>query len=80
MSRFLKLSHTIINISHIKEITIRENKYTIYLQTNMHTGFLIAGSGAIGSAHDYYTICKKNDKEDYDKVDQWIKNIPDNPV
>jgi len=76
MSRFLKLSHTIINISHIKEITIKENKYTIYLESNV-TGFLLAGSGSIGKTYDYYSICKNKNPEDYAKVDQWIKNMPD---
>lgn len=77
MSRFLKLSHTIINVSHIKEITIRESKYTIYLQSNRHSGFSIAGSGFISNDNDYYTICKNKNPEDYIKVDKWIKNIPD---
>jgi len=77
MSRFLKLSHTIINVSHIKEITIRETKYTIYLQSNKHSGFSIAGSGFISNDNDHYTICKNNDPEDYNKIDQWIKKMPD---
>jgi len=43
----------------------------------MHSGFLFAGSGAIGSSHDYYTICKQKDADDYTKIDKWIKELPD---
>ena len=79
MSRFLKLTTRVINISHIQLIRKMENQYDIYLNDMDISGFLICGSGAVGSQYAPIKICKKKDEDDYITITKWIDSLPGLP-
>ena len=73
MSRFLNLSKSVINTSHIAHISKKTNMYEIYFVDHIIDGYLIFGGGGVSSANRKMTCCKKTDPDDYTKVEQWIK-------
>jgi hypothetical protein len=74
MVDFLKLAFIIINITSIRKITIKEDKFSIHLHSNNVFGVSTAGLGYVNSGDEIIEIHKKN-KEDYKKVEDWIKSI-----
>ena len=72
MSRFLKLSTQMINLSHIKRIENFNKKIVIQLQEHSYEGFLIMGSGHFKTDKYRITICAEKDKVDYDIIQKWI--------
>jgi len=78
MSKFLKLSSMILNISQIQKIQILPNKYLIHLVPNKHTGFLIYGSGYLSHDKQKYEICEKKNNLDYKIVSKWLNYLDSN--
>ena len=76
MSRFLKLTKSIINTNQIRIIDFNKpSEYTIHLVTKEFNGYFIMGTGIIDSSEPYCTICKEKHPEDYKIVSDWIKNV-----
>lgn len=74
MSKFIKLSKLIINTSFIRKITIETNIYHIELSSHDVYGFGIFGSGMIDTNESIISICANKNKNDYIRIDDWIKN------
>ena len=64
MSRFIKLTYTIINTSHIKKIMIEPNKYCLHLSDQY-----------IYSSDCKIEICKMKNITDYVIMNTWIDNL-----
>lgn len=75
MSRFLKLSKSILNVSHIIEINIRNNSYDIHLQNSDIDLFLFGGSGVAYTSHSKINICAEKNADDYKIVSKWISDL-----
>ena len=76
-TKFLRLSNRIINTSHIEEIKINPDKYTIYLNNKGFTGFMLYSTGFVDSNDNNIDVCKKNNLSDYTVVTSWInENVP----
>lgn len=74
MVDFLKLAFTIINISAIRKITIKQDKFSIHLNGNNVFGLHTGGIGYVNSGNEIIEIHKKNE-EDYKIMEDWIKTI-----
>jgi hypothetical protein len=73
MSRFLKLTGCMINVSNIRYILLDKPKvYNIKMTTNYFNGFILFGSGFIHSDNLEVTVCEKENPEDYKTVTEWI--------
>jgi hypothetical protein len=77
MSRFIKLTNFILNANNIHKISIKPNKYYIYIINNKFDGFSwrFAGSGigSISTSHDeMIEICEINHSLDYKILSDWI--------
>ncbi len=59
MSRFLKLSNTIINTQFIREIRVYQSQIYIGYNSNSINGFNFFGFGLIKSNDDGFIIFKK---------------------
>ena len=70
MSRFIKLTSTIINTSRISKILINANQYQINLITNEFDGSMFS----VGSSIEEIKVCKKENPKDYKSVSDWIDN------
>ena len=75
MSRFLKLSKRILNVSHISEINIHNNSYVIHLQKSDIDLFLFGGSGVAYTSHCKINICSEKNADDYKIVSDWILDL-----
>ena len=75
MSRFIKLTSTIINASHITKIVNSSNRYHIYLNNNYMNGFIFMSSGSMSSNDNIIEVCEKENNYDYITVTEWIKNV-----
>jgi hypothetical protein len=75
MHNFLKLSTRIINTKQISEIVINPKSYSIYFSYPLSDGFMFTFFGSFTSNADKITIDSEKNKEDYDKVTDWINNI-----
>jgi hypothetical protein len=78
MSRFIKLTHIVINSSKIITIKNTESKY--YVQVCSHAlqyGSFIFGSGFIETknSNTFITICKNKNPIDYQIMEKWVKNL-----
>jgi len=73
MSRFLKLTHCMINVSNIRFILLDKPKvYKIKLTTHYFNGYFIMGTGWINADNLEVTVCEKENPEDYKTVTEWI--------
>jgi hypothetical protein len=76
MSRFLKLTKSIINTNQIRIIDFNKpSEYAIHLVTKEFYGSVFLGTGNIYSSEPYFIICEKKNPEDYKIVSDWIKNV-----
>jgi hypothetical protein len=75
MSKFIKLSNSIINTTKIVKIDISQNIYTIHLLNFNFCGFVALGSGIFDSKENFIEICKKTNYEDHQIIEKWINNI-----
>ena len=78
MSRFIKLTHAVLNTKDIHKIIIHPTQYFIHMNNGMFTGniWLVAGSGIgnINNTPHYISVCKKEHPVDYDVIHRWIYN------
>ena len=72
MSRFLKLTHTIVNKHLIHHVEIQKDKFIIHTMSNKFDAFLIFGGGAAGSHNTKIELCKTDNFKDYITVANWI--------
>jgi len=75
MNHFIKLSSRVINKLHIIEITKHPSKYYISMSNNYISGIMLFGWGNLSSSNNYIQICETNNKEDYDTITEFLKEI-----
>ena len=76
MSKFLKFSFTIINLSSIKQIDIQPDKYDVYLNDNEIKGsYNLMRVGELFSKSSKIEISKNTHPYDYIKMTSWIENL-----
>jgi hypothetical protein len=75
MTRFIKLTSTIINASHIKKIIIHNDKYCLHLNDQNINGSKFGWSGYILSSDSIIEICKIKNITDYTIMNTWILNL-----
>ena len=68
---FLKLTSRIINVSHIKNVIINEEKYIINLVGDT-SGFFLVGSGFFGDRDHCIVVEKDSHLKDYENVSKCI--------
>lgn len=78
MSRFIKLTHIVINSSKI--ITINNTRSKYYVQTcadALPYGYSILGVGFLETTNSntFITICKNEHPIDYQIMEKWINNL-----
>ena len=74
MSRFLKLTKTIINTKFIQHIDINNDRFIIHLMTNNMDGIFIFAGGSFQSYNTEIKVCKTKHLNDYKTVSDWIDN------
>ena len=74
MSKFIKLTNTIINTKYIRKIVLHNNphEYRISMTNNKIDGFFLMGSGLINNHENEIIISKNKIPEDYNKITEWI--------
>ena len=77
-SRFLRITHFLINVNQIRRIDINPGVYKIHLIPTELSGFTFVGSGTFQSSAETYTVIEKDNIIDYKLIDEWIKNIEKN--
>ena len=79
MSKFLRLTHFLINTNDIHQIVIRPNKYMIHMVSKKIDGFAFGvygfGTGFVSSSVYEIEICKQKHSDDYKKVTEWMDQI-----
>ena len=76
MVKFLKFSFTIINLLSIKQIDIQSDRYDIYLNDNEIKGsYNLMRVGDLFSKSSKIVISKNTHPYDYNKMNNWIKNL-----
>ena len=73
-SRFLRITHCLINVNQIRRIDINPGVYKIHLIPTELSGFTLVGSGTFQSSAETYTVIEKDNIIDYKLIDEWIKN------
>ena len=73
MSRFLKLSHCIINTQLIRYVLIEPAKYEFKLMSGELSGTWMLGSGSVSTDNSHLVICKKEAPEDFKTVSEWVE-------
>ena len=73
-SRFLRLTHFLLNVNQIRRIDINPGVYKIHLIPTELSGFTLVGSGTFQSSAESYTATEKDNTIDYKLIDEWIKN------
>lgn len=78
MSKFIKLTNSLINTNYIHSIIIKPHKYCIHIVSNRFEGggWNIAGFGfgTISSYNYEIELCEIKHSSDYKIVSQWIDN------
>jgi hypothetical protein len=77
-SRFLRITHCLINVNQIRRIDINPGVYKIHLIPTELSGFTLVGSGIFQSSAETYTVIEKDNIIDYKLIDEWIKNNENN--
>jgi len=77
-SRFLRLTHFLLNVNQIRRIDINPGVYKIHLIPTELSGFTLVGSGTFQSSAETYTVIEKDNIIDYKLIDEWIKNNENN--
>jgi hypothetical protein len=75
MSHFIKLSQYVINKLHISHIIQQPNKYYLYMNISNINGLFIFSFGSVSTSITTVEICEKNNKQDYDIITNFIKEI-----
>lgn len=79
MSRFLKLTNTVINTSKIVKIDRMDNTYYINMGSFLSASYFsfVYNFGSLKNDEWNIVIHKQNDPEDFDAVSKWIDNLND---
>jgi hypothetical protein len=77
-SRFLRITHCLINVNQIRRIDINPGVYKIHLIPTELSGFTLVGSGTFQSSAETYTVIEKDNIIDYKLIDEWIKHNENN--
>ena len=77
-SRFLRITHCLINVNQIRRIDINPGVYKIHLIPTELSGFTLVGSGTFQSSAETYTVIEKDNRIDYKLIDEWINNNENN--
>jgi hypothetical protein len=77
-SRFLRITHCLINVNQIRRIDINPGVYKIHLIPTELSGFTLVGSGTFQSSAETYTVTEKDNRIDYKLIDEWINNNENN--
>ena len=77
-SRFLRITHYLINVNQIRRIDINPGVYKIHLIPTELSGFTLVGSGTFQSSAETYTVIEKDNIIDYKLIDEWINNNENN--
>jgi len=75
MKKFINLTSRVINKSHITEILKLPGKYYIYMTNSSFSGLFVAGTGIISTDYNKLVVCEQKDKQDYDKITEFINKI-----
>lgn len=76
MIKFLKLSFTIINLSYVKHIDIKTDKYDIYLGDNNFVGsYNFIKIGELYSKGSKIEVSKMKYPYDYEKITNWMSDL-----
>lgn len=77
MTKFLKLTGRIINTSLIQHIYFDKaaEKYSLYLSTVNHSGFLMLGSGSFHGVNNEIYATKKDHQESYETIEKWVNSL-----
>lgn len=75
MSKFIKLSTSIINTKYINQILIRPNKYYIQLMNSKVDGFFMFGCGGLTLDPEEFVICADKTPDDYKIISEWVKTL-----
>jgi len=80
MSRFLKLTNTIINTSKIIKIDRTENSYYINMGPIMEASYFsfIYNFGSLKNNEWNIIIHKSHEPDDFNAVSKWIDNLDKN--
>ena len=73
-SRFLRLTHFLLNVNQIRRIDINPGVYKIHLIPTEFSGFTLVGSGTFQSSAETYTATEKDNIIDYKLISDWIEN------
>jgi hypothetical protein len=77
-SRFLRLTHFLLNVNQIRRIDINPGAYKIHLIPTELSGFTLVGSGTFQSSAETYTATEKDHISDYKIITDWINNNGNN--
>jgi hypothetical protein len=77
-SRFLRLTHFLLNVNQIRRIDINPGVYKIHLIPTELSGFTLVGSGTFQSSAETYTATEKDHISDYKIITDWINNNENN--
>ena len=77
-SRFLRITHCLINVNQIRRIDINPGVYKIHLIPTELSGFTLVGSGTFQSSAETYTVIEKVNIIDYKLISDWINNNENN--
>jgi hypothetical protein len=72
---FLKLTSRIINLQNIYKIDIKDDKFILFLHTNIFNIIDKCDTNIIKQYFDVIEICKKHNKCDYTLIDNWSKEL-----
>ena len=75
MNNFIKLTSMVLNKLHITQIIQQQSKYYVYMTSNNINGFILFSSGSLTSNHNMIEICETKNKQDYDIITDFIKEI-----
>lgn len=78
MSRFIKLTHIVINSSKIITINNTESKYYVQVCADaLQYGTFFFGCGYLNTinSNTFIKICKNEDPIDYQIMEKWINNL-----
>ena len=77
-SRFLRITHCLINVNQIRRIDINPGAYKIHLMPNDVKGLTLMGTGFFTSQSESYIATEKDHSTDYKIISDWINNNENN--
>lgn len=75
MTRFIKLTNSLINISYITKVVSYEKTHLLYLNNIDIRGFFCITIGSLNSNTEYIAVNKDTEPKDYQIVSEWIAKI-----